>query len=147
MEIRNILVPVDFSETSGKALRFALGLAEKWKATVHLLNVVPVPAYPPVVMVGSFDTTRFEAGLREEAERQLKELAGPHGQRIAGTRVVAGEPFWEICRAAEERRSDLIVMGSHGRTGMAHVLLGSVAERVVRHASCPVLVVNRKTPV
>jgi universal stress protein A len=60
------------------------------------------------------------------------------------TKVIIGEPFGDICHVTEEEKVDLLVMGSHGRTGMSHVLLGSVAERVVRHAPCPVLVVGKK---
>jgi len=104
--------------------------------------------YPPGVM-GGFDTVQFETSLKEDAERRIREIIAREskvGQLEIQCQVKVGEPFWDICRVAEEEKVDLIVMGSHGRTGLAHVLLGSVAERVVRHAPCPVLVVGRKTP-
>jgi nucleotide-binding universal stress UspA family protein len=146
MKVERILVPFDFSEHSEKALRWATGLAEKWQAVVLLFHVVPTPAYPPIVVESFLDTARLEASLAEDARRRMAEVVGKGGRAVAvRSRVEVGEPFWDICRVAEEENVDLIVMGSHGRTGLAHVLLGSVAERVVRHAPCPVLVVGRKT--
>jgi len=146
MQVNKILVPFDFSEHSEKALRWAIGIAEKWKAKVLLFHVVPtLLQYPPAVM-GGFDTTRFETSLLEDAEQRMKGVVAKEKRLEIESKVMMGEPFRDICRMAEEEKADLIVMGSHGRTGLAHVLLGSVAERVVRHAPCPVLVVGRKTP-
>ena len=145
MKIERILVPFDFSEHSDKALRWASGMAQKWNAAVMVLHVVPTPVYPPIVMESFLDTARLEAGLKEDAEQRMKEMVGKEGAVAVESRVEVGEPFWDICRIAEEEKVDLIVMGSHGRTGLAHVLVGSVAERVVRHASCPVVVIGRKT--
>lgn len=143
MRIQRILVPFDFSEHSEKALRWAAAMGEKWGAPLLLLHVVAPPVYPPM-MAGFMDPTQFETSLKLDAEKRLRQVAeGLQGVR-AEARVEIAEPFHEICRVAQEGRSDLIVMGTHGRTGMAHVLLGSVAERVVRHAPCPVLVVGRQ---
>ena len=148
MDIRTILIPIDFSEYSEKALIWALNLAETWHSRLVLLHVVPAPNYPPLVLSGHFDVATLEAGLREDAEAKVEELVERRGSKTVqlDTRVVIGEPFHDICQVAEKERAELIVMGSHGRTGLRHVLLGSVAERVVRHAPCPVLVVGRKTP-
>lgn len=147
MDIHYIIVPFDFSEYAEKAFLWAQSLAERWGARLLLLHVVPQPSYPTNVLGVHFNVMDFEASLWSEAEARLTEFVS----RAATTavpidiRVVKGEPFADICRVAEEERADLIVMGSQGRTGLSHVLLGSVAERVVRYAPCPVLVVGRKT--
>jgi nucleotide-binding universal stress UspA family protein len=149
MDIRRILVPCDFSEYAEKALTWALELAERWRSRVLLLHVIPRPSYPPMLMGSYFDVAQFEASLQAEAEARAKEIVARAGNKAVQieTQVIIGEPFSDICRMAEDEKVDLIVMGSHGRTGLRHVLLGSVAERVVRHAPCPVLVVGKKAPV
>lgn len=148
MNIQKILVPVDFSEHSEKACVWAVGMAEKWRARILLLHVVPRPTYPPVLMGSYFNAADFEAGLRAEAEEQIQAFVKkiPHAGAPIETKVMIGDPSWDICKTAEEQGCDLVVMGSHGRTGLGHVLLGSVAERVVRLSSCPVLVVSRNAP-
>jgi universal stress protein A len=148
MDIRTILIPVDFSEYSEKALVWAINMAETWRSRLILLHVIPTPNYPPLVLSGYFDVATLEAGLREDAELKVKELVESRGAKTVqlDTRVVIGEPFHDVCQVAEEEKADLIVMGSHGRTGFHHVLLGSVAERVVHHAPCPVLVVGKTAP-
>ncbi len=148
MDIRRILVPCDFSEYAEKALTWALELAERWRSRVLLLHVIPRPSYPPMLMGSYFDVAQFEASLQAEAEARAKEIVARAGNKAVQieTQVIIGEPFSDICRTAEDEKVDLIVMGSHGRTGLRHVLLGSVAERVVRHAPCPVLVVGKKAP-
>jgi len=146
MEIRKILVPTDFSEHSEKAFMWAVAMAEKWHSRLLLLHVVPTPSYPPMLMGTYFNMTGFEVSLRADAEACAKEFIGKNqsGTVQVDTAVMIGEPFADICQRAEQEQVDLIIMGSHGRTGLSQVLLGSVAERVVRHASCPVLVVGKK---
>ncbi|MEW6298229.1 MAG: universal stress protein [Thermodesulfobacteriota bacterium] len=148
MDIRRILVPFDFSEYSEKALTWALEMAGKWRSRVLFLHVIPRPSYPPMLMGSYFNVAEFEASLQADAEARAKEIIARTGDKAVQveTRVIMGEPFSDICRTAEHEKADLIVMGSHGRTGLRHVLLGSVAERVVRHAPCPVLVVGKKAP-
>jgi nucleotide-binding universal stress UspA family protein len=148
MNIQKILVPFDFSEYSEKAYSWAIGMAEKWKARILLLHVVQRPTYPPVLMGSHFNAADFEAGLRAEAETRIHEFVAktPHGVVSVDVKVMIGEPSWDICKVAEEEHGDLVIMGSHGRTGLGHVLLGSVAERVVRLSSCPVLVVGKSAP-
>lgn len=148
MNIQKILIPFDFSEYSEKACNWALGMAEKWQARVLLLHIVQRPTYPPVLMGSHFNATEFESGLRAEAEARVQEFVTKVGQNRVPleVKVIIGEPSWDICKVAEEEGCDLVVMGSHGRTGLGHVLLGSVAERVVRLSPCPVLVVGKKAP-
>ncbi len=146
MDIRRILVPFDFSEYSEKAFTWALAMAERWRARLLLLHVVPQPSYPPMLMGTYFNVAEFEASLKTEAEARAKEFVGKTSHKTVpiDAKIIIGEPFSDICRIAEEEKADLLIMGSHGRTGLSHVLLGSVAERVVRYAPCPVLVVGKK---
>ncbi len=143
MNISIILVPTDFSAHAEYAYTWALELAVRWNAKVVLFHATPMLSslvYPETMY--AVDLARMEQDGLAEAEKQLKAAAAKKGVSTVTveTKVVMGEAVHEICAAANECRADLIVMGSHGRTGLAHVFLGSVAERVVRHATCPVLV-------
>jgi nucleotide-binding universal stress UspA family protein len=134
IQLQRILIPIDFSDHRRHALRYGCAFAEKFGAELHLLNVVE-DYYPMVPEAGLMlpDKGEFLAGARAAAERELAKL--PDAPAAKGARVVrsavVGTPY-----------VDLIVVGSHGRSGLAHVLMGSVAERVVRKASCPVLTVR-----
>jgi universal stress protein A len=147
MNIQTILAPVDFSEYSEKAFTWARAFAEKWSARIHVLHIIPTVAFPPMLMGSAFNLADIEVGLRKEAEEQLTAfLIAKDAPGVSfSTQVVLGEPFNDICSIAAQEKADVIVMGSHGRTGLGHVLLGSVAERVVRYAPCPVLVVGKKS--
>jgi nucleotide-binding universal stress UspA family protein len=143
MQVKTIIVPCDFSEYAERAYAWAVGLAEKWGAKVILLHAAQLftsLGYPESVYL--LDLKKMEDEIIADAEKRLREFVAKKGSSpvVVETRAVTGDPFWEICQTAEKEPADLIVMGSHGRTGLAHVLLGSVAERVVRHAPCPVLV-------
>jgi universal stress protein A len=145
MQIKKILVPTDFSEHADYALTWALGLAADCKATVLLFNAAPPMAsfaFPESVYYP--DLARMEQEVIADAEKRVAEFVSKHAASgvTVETRVALGEAVWEICQIAEREHADIIVMGSHGRTGLSHVLLGSVAERVVRYAPCPVLVVR-----
>jgi nucleotide-binding universal stress UspA family protein len=145
IQLQRILIPIDFSDHSRHALRYGCAFAEKFGAELHLLNVVE-DYYPMVPEAGLMlpDKGEFLAGARAAAERELAKL--PDAPAAKGARVVrsavVGTPYVEIVRYARQHAIDLIVVGSHGRSGLAHVLMGSVAERVVRKASCPVLTVR-----
>lgn len=141
MNIQKILVPHDFSEHSRHALDWALALAEKWQASVELMHVVHI--LPPVVDIPNDMYADVERDQLATAQQHLEAI---HTNKTSdssvtiGIHVQRGVPFQAICEYAEKQHADLIVMGSHGRTGLSHVFLGSVAERVMRHAPCPVLI-------
>jgi universal stress protein A len=145
ISLKRILSPTDFSDYSNRGTEYASSLAKQFGAELHVLHVlqdmvamVPEPgmAFPP--------PGDYMEELTESAERALTRLPG--GDAAEGLTVVRetrqGPPFLEIIRYAKEHDIDLIVIGTHGRSGLAHVLLGSVTEKVVRKAPCPVLTVR-----
>ena len=145
IRVHKILVPTDFSEPSGKALAYGQTLARQFGASLHLLHAVEEPLTQgwegyslPIVL----PTLREQA--MAEAGRRLEEAVPKAERDRNATELVVrlGDPSREIVRFAKERGIDLIVMGTHGRSGVAHLLLGSVAEQVVRSAPCPVLTVR-----
>ncbi len=137
-KLKKILVPVDFSECSQKALQYAIPFARQFEAELALLHVlqpfVPMPELPQV----DFDSLE---DAKKELEALRQTIPSPVDSRMVLRR---GDPSYEIVSAAKELDIDLIILSTHGRTGMARVLLGSTAEKVVRHASCPVLVVRER---
>lgn len=148
--IRRILVPTDFSEHSRAALDYAAALARSLEASIDVLHVWEAPAFVPpggFYETGGRDTSLVDI-IRKNAESSLAEFvadAKKRGVEVQASFAELGSPSQTITQFAETRGYDLIVIGSHGRTGLAHALIGSVAERVVRHACCPVLAV-RKPP-
>src|SRR5580765_6603187 len=142
-KLTKILVPIDFSDCSKKALQYAVPFAKQFGATITLLHVVHVN-YVGGPEFGALDFPLPEADFRKSAEKELAELAAEEvGEPVvAGTLVRTGLEVMEIVKAAKEMESDLIVISTHGRTGLKHVFMGSVAENVVRLAPCPVLVVR-----
>ncbi len=146
IKLNKILCPTDFSENSEHAMKYALTLATLSKAELLLFHVVEPISYPqstelfePVVDEISL-TMKMEAAFQKQLEDQVAALKNEY-PRISG-KIVTGTTFLEIIQAARDEGVDMIVMGTHGRTGLAHVLIGSVAERVVREAPCPVLTVK-----
>jgi nucleotide-binding universal stress UspA family protein len=141
MTIQHILVPVDFSGHAEQALEYAMGLARKLPARLTLLHVIhtmPLGVADGGTTLPPSYFQALEAEVQQEMEtyRQRLQQAG-----LEGTVVVEhGVPFQSIVDTARDQHVDLIVMGTQGRTGLAHLFLGSVAEKVVRLASCPVLV-------
>ena len=143
-----ILVPTDFSAPSDAALEYARAVATRFGASLHLLHVVEDPyraAYSAEVYVPEIEGLRDD--LIMDAIGRLKDQLRPSD--VAGldatTDAILGTPAWSIVEYARVRDIDLIIMGTHGRGGMSHLLMGSVAEKVVRTAPCPVLTV-RQTP-
>jgi nucleotide-binding universal stress UspA family protein len=146
LTISRILVPVDFSAYSERAREYAIELAGRFGASLHLLHVVEDPIATGVwggeTVIPNLTELREE--LVDGAERQLvtyRDAAARAGVSVVST-VQVGLPAITIVEHAKSLGVDLIVMGTHGRTGMAHLLMGSVAERVLRHAPCPVLTIR-----
>ena len=143
-KISSILVPIDFSAPSMKALGYALDLAHEFHAHVTLLHVLEVLAAPEFATYPILPDADRIGEVKTRLARLLREKNGT-ANGMDAVKVRVGPPFKEIVRAAESLKADLIVIATHGYTGLAHVLLGSTAERVVRHARCPVLVVPART--
>ncbi len=148
--LKRILVPTDFSEPSERALDYARALAPALGCSVDVLHVIEEPFVHGWTVEGYVANlpefrSSLEARAREELAKGVPEAGEEHSRYCVAVRF--GNPFTEIARYAEEARIDLVVMGTHGRGGVAHLLLGSVAERVVRTAPCPVLTVRAPRPV
>lgn len=145
IKLERILVPTDFSDYSKTALTYGCELANRFDAALHMLHVLEeFQALTPesgMLLAGD-----YLQDLKQAAERELAKLPDPQwftGGEARTTRCVRqGTPFVEVIRYAREHEIDLVVIGTHGRSGLSHVLMGSVAERVVRKAPCPVLTVR-----
>ena len=145
INLHRILVPTDFSKYSQNALKYAAAFAEKFDSQLYLLHVVQdlalfipdmVTVAPPIAPSVEQMTTAVRAAFDRLIEANQLE-------RFKIQREVReGNPFYEIIRFAKENEIDLILMGTHGHTGLAHMLLGSVTEKVVRKSPCPVLTVR-----
>lgn len=145
--ISSVLVPVDFSEHSHEALLYAGDLAKRYGARLTLAHVYPVVNYAAAEGFMLFTPEQLVT-LKEHLETQLSEsanLARAAGATEVGLVLLQGDPFTELNAYAHKQAIDLIVMGTHGRTGWRHALLGSVAEKLVRSASCPVMTVHKQS--
>jgi len=141
--LKHILVPVDFSQCSLKALQYAVAFARQFKASITLLYVVQ-PYYLPGDFTGGLDYAALEKEIEENSARELASIAAKQVGKKAPWKVLLrmGRPVDQIIRLADELNADLIILATHGHTGLKHVVLGSTAENVVRHAPCPVLTVR-----
>jgi universal stress protein A len=144
LHLKHILVPIDFSECSKKALQYALPLAREHQATLTLLYVVA-----PAFQVGEYpgvDQAQLLANAKKNAKKELTQWAAAEVRAEAPTDIIVhmGTPSRQIIESARSLPADLIVISTHGRTGLKHVLLGSVTEQVVQRAPCPVLVVRER---
>lgn len=144
LRLKTILVPVDFSPPSKKALKDALVFAQQSKAKLILLHVVE-PVSTPDFQV-SFPLAMKDEALIAAAKKELERIVNTNRspqRSVERILVRLGQPYYEIAKAARECKADLIIISTHGYSGLKHVLMGSTAERVVRHAPCPVLVVRQ----
>lgn len=144
LRVKSILVPLDFSPPSKRALAYAVAVAKQFKAKVTLLHVIEPVATPdfaasfPLMM----EDDQLMAAAKNELEGAVKAARIPRSA-VEEMLVRFGRSFHEITEAARTRKVDIIVISTHGYTGLKHALLGSTTERVVRHAPCPVLVVRQ----
>ena len=142
LKLNSILVPIDFSKISQKALDYAVPLAKQFGAKITLLHAIEPPPY-------SIDRTYVPMGegfptgpMKEELDAFAKKMIEP--ELLKDVIVQVGTAFDVITNVARDFKADLIVITTHGRTGLKHVFMGSTAERVVRHAPCPVFVVRKR---
>jgi nucleotide-binding universal stress UspA family protein len=147
-EWKRFCCAIDFSEPSRLAMQEAAELARRFEGELELLYVHPLP--PPTVAIEAVPTY---PNVLETEVRELRDTMAPWVEdaariagRAVGSTVVPGTPADDIVRFARERAIDVVVLGTHGRSGLTRLLLGSVAERVVREAPCPVLVTRRREP-
>jgi nucleotide-binding universal stress UspA family protein len=145
ISLKTVLVPTDFSEASGSALTYGKAMAGAFGASLHLVHVMEdlmAHAWAAEVYVASMPQLRDE--IEKESRQRLATVFTDEERRQyrVVTALLAGNPFLEIIRYAKAHDVDLIVMGTHGRGAIAHMLLGSVAEKVVRKSPCPVLTVR-----
>jgi len=146
MAIKHILVPTDFSEYADQALNDAIQLAQQLQAHITLLHIIdtaPLGVVEGATMLPPSYWQELETDIEQIMEESLKRLhdVGLQGETV----IVHGVPFQTIVDTAEDKGADVIIMGTHGRTGLPHALIGSVAEKVVRLAPCPVLVTRAAT--
>jgi nucleotide-binding universal stress UspA family protein len=147
VNLKKILVPIDFSEASRKAMQYALSFARQFNAEVLLLHVIELtPLASPSAPLPIIQDETTRATLHESAAKHLAAWRDESGlpARIKASVREGVSAHAEIVKTATEGNIDLIVLGTQGRTGLAHLLIGSTAERVVRHAPCPVLVVRER---
>jgi len=140
LQIKTILVPLDFSRPSMQALKYAIGMAEEFKATVHLAHVQPTDELTAIAEAGHLMLSTADAiALMQD---RLAEVQRKHDVHFwpGHCHVPSGRPYEEICKLARDLDIDLIVLSTRGHRGLKHIIIGSTAERVVRFARCPVLI-------
>ena len=152
MEIKTILFPLDLTENSSKILPYVLSVSEKYDSTIYLLHVVPdlqkwakeyISHTSPYASLDMFKKEALEGAekaMDRVCEEQLQSC--PNFQR----RVVSGDPATEILKTIETEDIDMVIMGTHGRKGLEHIILGSVAENVVKKSAVPVMTINPFRP-
>lgn len=143
-EFKTILFANDFAETSEEVFDYALSLARKYGAKLLIVHVINEPVDLRGFYVPHISFENLEKEIIEGAEKMMDKFCRTKVKDFADyeTMILSGIPYEEIIKKAEEAQASLIVMGTHGRRGLDHMLFGSTAERVVRGAGCPVLTVR-----
>jgi len=139
--IKKVLVPIDFSDYSRNSLRYSINFIRCFRAELILIYVVEPVIYPPDFSMGQIAVPAVDVEVDKRASEELKKLAKTEvpPDMKARTIIKTGKPFVEIVETAAEEDIDLIIIASHGRSGMEHILFGSTADKVIRKAPCPVL--------
>lgn len=140
----NILIATDFSENSEHAFEYALALAKQFQAKLIVMHVINEPVDLRGFYVPHISFEQLEKEIEDGAEKMMETFCQTRMADFSNysTAIVTGIPYEEIIRKAQDTSSSLIVLGTHGRTGLDHIIFGSTAERVVRSASCPVLTIR-----
>lgn len=152
--MKNIIVPTDFSETANHALNFAIEFNEKIQGQITLVHVIELPSYAFAMtgemgVVTPFDADKNQKEVRHNVNKKLakyEELVRNAGQQV-GSVIKTGNPYKSITTEIDDKEADWIIMGSKGASGIKEIVIGSNAERIVRHAKCPVFVIKRETHV
>jgi len=144
MQIKTILFPTDFSYGARAAMDHAISLAKDYEAKLILLYVIQDISIAEWYIPSALSVTDLVEDMRKSASREMDKWGAEVSARVKNVEklVVRGVPFVEIIRTAKDKNADLIVIGTHGRTGIDHMLFGSTAEKVVRKSACPVLTVR-----
>lgn len=140
-DIKKILVPIDFSDYSKSALKYTVNFAKYFKAEIHLIYVIEPVIYPPDFSMGQIAIPAIDLDMDKRSQEELQKLSKkeiPPETKVQ-IFVKTGKPYIEIIETAREQNIDLIIIATHGHTGVEHILFGSTAEKVVRKAPCPVL--------
>ena len=139
--ISRILVPIDFSDYSKNALKYAVDFAKFFKAKIFLIYVIEPIIYPADFSIGQVTIPTPDVDMHSRAQSELESLAKSFQESSVEVETIikSGKPFVEINEIAAEKNIDLIIIATHGHTGVEHLLFGSTAEKVVRKAPCPVL--------
>ena len=140
-EIKKVLVPIDFSDYSKSSLKYAVNFAKNFNASLVLVYVVEPVIYPPDFSMGQIAIPAAGIEMDKRAKEELNKLAKKEIPSDLNVKKIikTGKPFVEIVETAAEEDVDLIIIATHGHTGVEHILFGSTAEKVVRKAPCPVL--------
>jgi nucleotide-binding universal stress UspA family protein len=140
-DIKRVLVPIDFSDYSKNSLKYAVKFVKSFNAELFLIYVVEPVIYPPDFSMGQIAIPAIDTEVDKRANEELTTLAKTEIPAEVKCKCIikTGKPFLEIIETAKEENIDLIIIASHGHTGVEHILFGSTAEKVVRKAPCPVL--------
>ena len=141
LQFSKILVPIDFSDFSKSALKYAVIFAKQYHAQLILVYVLEPVIYPPDFSMGQITLPTVNFEMDKRAKEELDKLAETEIESLVEVRTVlkTGKPFVEIIETAKEEDADLIIISTHGHSGVEHILFGSTADKVVRKAPCPVL--------